>query len=123
MIRLTFCLRRRPDVSEEEFHRYWLDAHGPLTLLQAEALGMRRYVQGHTLHGELNDMLTTQRGTLEPFDGIADVWFDGIDEMLAAASSPDGRLSLKTLLRDEATFIDLARSSVFLMEEHVLLGD
>ena len=29
MIKLTFCLRRRPDLSAEEFHRYWRDEHGP----------------------------------------------------------------------------------------------
>ena len=30
MIRLTFVLRRKPDLSREEFQEYWRRQHGPL---------------------------------------------------------------------------------------------
>ena len=39
MIKLVFCLRRLPHLSREEFHRYWLDTHGPLVRERAPALG------------------------------------------------------------------------------------
>ncbi|MGH7417889.1 MAG: EthD domain-containing protein, partial [Candidatus Rokuibacteriota bacterium] len=48
MIKLVFCLRRLPNLSREEFQRYWLDTHGPLVRQLAPALGVKRYVQVHT---------------------------------------------------------------------------
>lgn len=29
MIKLVYCLTRRPDVTPERFHTYWLEKHGP----------------------------------------------------------------------------------------------
>src|SRR5262249_12358508 len=49
MIKLVFCLRRLPHLSRAEFQRYWGETHGPLVRRRAEALGIRRYVQLHTL--------------------------------------------------------------------------
>lgn len=121
MIRLTLVLRRRPDMSPEEFARYWLTEHGPLVQSFAGVLGMRRYVQSHTLRGRLGEMLTNQRGTAEAFDGVADVWFDDLDSLLAAASSPDGSAALNSLLADERRFIDLSASSIMLVEEHEMI--
>lgn len=37
MIKLTFCVCRRDDISEEEFHDYWLNKHGPLVKSVAES--------------------------------------------------------------------------------------
>jgi hypothetical protein len=30
MIKLVFCVRKRSDLSTEEFYRHWLNDHGPL---------------------------------------------------------------------------------------------
>lgn len=32
MIKVVFCLRKRRDISDEEFHRYWLENHGELVM-------------------------------------------------------------------------------------------
>lgn len=40
MIKLVFALRRRKDMPPEEFHRYWLEEHGPLALGILEPLGL-----------------------------------------------------------------------------------
>ena len=37
MVKLVYCLRRRANVSPEEFYRYWLDTHGPKVKNAAEA--------------------------------------------------------------------------------------
>ena len=49
MIKLVFVIRRREDLPLEEFHRYWLEEHGPLARRLLEPLGARRYVQTHSL--------------------------------------------------------------------------
>ncbi len=30
MLKFVYCVRRRPDISLEEFRKYWLEHHGPL---------------------------------------------------------------------------------------------
>jgi hypothetical protein len=31
VIKLVFVIRRREDLTPQEFHRYWLEEHGPLS--------------------------------------------------------------------------------------------
>lgn len=119
-VKLVFCVRRRDDVPVEEFHRYWRDEHGPLVRSVAGTIGVQRYVQCHLLRGDLTEAIRASRGAGEPYDGVAELWFDRDDltrdltEELVAASIQ--------LLQDEATFIDLAGSVVFFTEEHEVIG-
>ena len=36
VIKLTLCLRRKPDLTVEEFQRYWREVHAPLVAERAE---------------------------------------------------------------------------------------
>jgi len=121
MIKLVFVIRRREELSHEEFHRYWLEEHGPLARRLLESLGARRYVQTHTLDTDLHAQLAATRGTAEAYDGLAEVWWDSLDALLAAAGSEAGRSANETLTADEARFIDFERSSFFITEEHAIL--
>ena len=117
MIKLTFAVRRRTDIDPAEFHRYWRDQHGPLVRSLQQVLGIRRYVQTHRLETPLNDVLRAGRGALEPFDGVAELWWDDLDALVAAASSAEGSAAGQTLLEDEARFIDLEQSALWLGQE------
>lgn len=117
MIKLVYVVRRRPEFSPEAFRERWL-AHGPLVTRLAETIGARRYVQSHTLDTPVNDMLAESRGMGEPFDGITEVWWDSLDDLVAASQTPAGQEAMQQLIDDEREFIDLARSSVFMTEEH-----
>ena len=117
MIKLSFGVRRRDDIEPDEFHRYWRDEHGPLVRSFQPALGIRRYVQLHRIETPFNDALHASRDALEPFDGVAELWWDDLDALTAGASSPDGIIASQTLLEDERRFIDLTRSSLWLGEE------
>jgi uncharacterized protein (TIGR02118 family) len=120
MYKLTFCLRRAPGMSREEFQRYWLEVHGPLVLERAEAIGVRRYVQVHTVDlPELHEALRARNGGApEPYDGVAELWFDVIDFPGDEAAQQAGA----ELLADERNFIDLPNSPIFVAEEHVIIG-
>jgi len=122
MIKLIFCLTRRNDVPFEEFYRIWRDEHGPLVVSFAATLGIRRYVQVHTIEPQANVLLAESRGAPAPFDGIAELWFDDREALDAAATSPDGRAAGAVLAEDERRFIDHAHSPIFLAEEHAFIA-
>ena len=122
MIKLTFCLRRLPHLSREEFQRYWLDKHGPLVRSFAEVLHIRRYAQMHTLSTPYNAALQASRGGPEDYDGVAELWWDSLDDLAAATATDAGRSAGLALLEDERTFIDLARSPLFVGEVHEIVG-
>lgn len=120
MIKFVYCLRRLPHLSREEFQRYWLDTHGPLVRDRAGALKIRLYVQVHALESGINDALRQARGADEPYDGVAELWWDSLDDLAAGGSTPEGQKAAQDLLEDERQFIDQARSSVWIGEEHTV---
>jgi len=122
MVKLIFCLRRRTDITEEEFHRYWREEHGPLVSRHAPALGIRRYVQLHTVGGPVNELLAATRHSPEAYDGVAELWFDDADALATSAGSDQGRAAAAELARDEQRFIDHSRSPLFVADEYPIIG-
>ena len=121
MIKIVFCLKRRPEMTREEFQAYWYDKHAPLVRSHAEVLGIRRYVQVHTLTDPLNAAIQASRGAPAEDDGVAELWFDSL-EWMAANPSPEAATAGAALLEDERKFIDLANSPVWFAEEKPVIG-
>ena len=121
MVKLVFVLRRRDGLSREEFQRYWREEHGPYVAERAEAIGVKRYVQVHTLETPLDGPLREHRQG-EPYDGVAELWWESMDDLAASFGSEDGLKAAGELLADEAKFIDLENSAIWLAEEHTVVG-
>jgi uncharacterized protein (TIGR02118 family) len=121
VIKIVFCLRRRSDLSREEFQAYWRSTHAPLVKSHAAALGIRRYVQVHSIDDAISAAVAGARHSPEPFDGVAELWLDSLDALMAAGSSEAGRAAAAALFEDEGRFIDFERSPLFLAEEHVII--
>ena len=122
MLKLSFCLRRRPELSREEFQRYWRENHAPLVAEHAAALRIARYVQTHTRSDPVNAALRTGRGGPQEYDGVAELWWESIEEFQAATASEAGVEAGRALLEDERRFIDLEHSPIWLSKEHEVLG-
>ena len=113
MLRASFCLRRLETMDHEAFATYWREHHAPLVVEVASTLGMVAYFQIHTVHDRANQGLRAGRGGPEPYDGIAEAWFEDLDAALGAFSSPEGREAWQRLADDERRFIDLPHSPIF----------
>ena len=119
MIRLVFLLRRQPNLSLADFHARWADDHGPLVASHQTHLGILRYTQSHRLDDPMNDALARARGGLEPaYDGVAELWFESEAAIAAAGRTDAGRRAGAELLADEAEFIDLPNSPLWLAYEY-----
>ena len=122
MIKLVFCLRRKPSLSREEFQTYWREIHAPLVAERAEVLQIRRYVQVHSLPSEAQVATRASRNAPEEFDGVAELWWDSWDALGANASNADATKASALLLEDERKFIDLKRSPLWWSEEHEIVN-
>ena len=120
MIKLVMCLTRRSDLTREQFQDYWLNKHGPFFQSHAGDLRAKRYVQSHTIDTPVNDGMRQSRGLLPEFDGVAEVWFDSEQELIAAMSSPEWEKLAAALLEDEGNFVDHSKTAAFLVREHEL---
>ena len=117
MVKLVGCLRRKPGMSAEEFHRYWKDVHGPLVKSVPEFFCyVRKYVQGHSVPDQVPGFPPPP---FKPFDGIAELWFDSIEDIGKAFSEPR---YLEIIRPDELKFLDLPNCTIFIVEEVVMYG-
>lgn len=114
----TLCvLKRLPSLSLEDFQRYWRETHGPLVARYATNLGICRYVQDHMLQDPLNQEMQESRGTMDPYDGIDELWWRYFEEPGKALATPEGQQAYLDIVEDERKFIDFSRSSlVFVIE-------
>ena len=104
MVKLIYCITRKPGMSVEEFQRYWREVHGPIA---ARIPGVRRYVQCHTLPELYGGDRTPA------YDGAAELWWDSLDAMRAARGTPEQRAAIE----DERNFIDHSRVFSIITEE------
>ena len=107
MIKLVYCINKKSDLTDEEFFHYWERVHGPIGLRIPH---LRRLVQNHRVD-VAGDKVQSD------YDGMAELWFDNAEELLAARRSPEW----KTSSEDEANFIDCTKVAYFVSEEHVIL--
>jgi uncharacterized protein (TIGR02118 family) len=117
MLKLMFCLRRLPSFTAEGFREYWLNKHAPLVRSVAHTLKIRRYVQCHTLGDPRLAASVAARGaTVEPYDGVAELWWDSFEDFVSAGATSESRAAGRQLLEDERRFIDLANSPLFCVD-------
>jgi uncharacterized protein (TIGR02118 family) len=122
MVKVVFAARRRKDLSEKEFHEYWLTKHGPLARSFAEAMRVSRYVQSHTISEDVGALFRQARGLKDTYDGIAEVWWESLETMTAIGSNAKGIEAARVLMEDEAKFIDFENSAMFITEEHEIFN-
>ena len=121
MIKVVFCLRRSVSLSSQAFRSHWFDVHAPLVRKHRHVLGIQRYVQLHTDHGPMTERLRTFRGSPEPYDGIAEIWYENLETLENLGADPDARSASRELKEDEARFIDLARSPIWIASEREII--
>jgi uncharacterized protein (TIGR02118 family) len=102
MVKLVVTLHRRPGMEYDDFSRYWREVHAPIA---AALPGLRKYVQ--------NYVSAAVDGSPRPYDAYAELWFDDMDALQQAFSSPEGQAATA----DNKNFMDEGRLQAFVVEE------
>ncbi|KAA1416969.1 EthD family reductase [Nocardioides humilatus] len=102
MIKLVGVVRRRPEMTPEEFYRVW---RSDVATLAVRLPGLRGYRQNHAVQGS----------RAWPWDGAAELWFDDVAAQKAAFASSEAA-ALAALEADL-----FAEVQWFLATEHVVM--
>jgi uncharacterized protein (TIGR02118 family) len=114
MVKLIGCLKRKPGLTSQEFHRYWREEHYPLAKSVPEFFRyIRKYVQSHALEGPVAGL----PGYESAFDGFAEIWFDSLDDMGRVFAESRYREIIRA---DEKKFLDLPNCKTAIVEELAL---
>lgn len=103
-------LKKRRDLSTDQFRRHWREVHGPLA---AEMPGLRAYHQNHVVD-KTQLAIDHARGNWD-LDGISELWFDDIVSMNSAIASD----AYKAVAADSANC--MAATSVIVAEQTVVV--
>ena len=122
MVKITFCLKRLPHLSAQDFQRHWYEVHAPLVRKHRKALRIVRYVQFHSDLGPLTEKLRAFRHSPEPYDGVAEIWYESREALEELGKDASARAASRELLEDEKHFVDLARSPIFAGEEKAIVS-
>ncbi|CAB4926873.1 unannotated protein [freshwater metagenome] len=121
MVKLVFVAYRKKGMTHEEYVER-LKVHAELVMTVKDVTRMRKYVQVHPLPGDANVQFLAARGmTLDDMpDGMAEVWWDSVEDMYAGFSGEEGAKAAQLLVEDEARFLDVDRCIAFLADDKVI---
>ncbi|MEJ2575485.1 MAG: hypothetical protein P8106_02065 [Gammaproteobacteria bacterium] len=114
MIRFVHCVRRREDVSLEDFRLFW-KGQELNRLLEELALntGAVRWSTSLTLNIEANLQLMAERDSTEPFDAMVEIWWErarGLYELMQQPEFEELRAAIETC---QQPYVDFRRSRRF----------
>ena len=123
MIKISYLIRRLPNLSREEFQTYWSEKHPQSAPADAfSVLGVKRYIQVLPLESDSKDLVIGPRtGLVEQFDGIAELWVESEEALIRDWSSDKAKEYVKIFFEDEKNFIDWTRSTILVAKENIVI--
>jgi len=109
MIKGIATAAKKVGLDDAAFHQYWKETHGPLAL---QMTNLRRYVQSHRVAPALPGFEEV------PYDGVAEVWFDTLDELVNLPQNPQYQTGAQA---DEPKFLDMSKLAFLATREHVFI--
>ena len=94
MVKLFFVLRKKPEMSAEDFHRHWRDVHAPLV---ARLPGLIRYCQHHVVSVSRPGYANEDA----PIDGVVETWWESPEAVQHVENSPE----FEAVRADELKFV------------------
>jgi hypothetical protein len=112
MIKVMWFLKRAEHLSLEEFRRWWLDYHAADI-----AADQAPYLKAYKIDIRIDDdsLFTGKPASESPWDGIAEQWFETIDDYEAVYGRSDRATRADTLEH-------CSKFERLFVEEHSVLG-
>ena len=121
MIKFIQCIRKKPELSHVEFRRYWAEYKDRAAAV-AEVVGVSRFSVSTMLTVEHNVHVQLSRGTVAPFDGVAEFWFPKAAGLEGIFERPEVIKRVSAMREMQEQMADLSQSVFFFMSEEVVSG-
>jgi hypothetical protein len=117
MIRFINCVRRRRDVSIEDFRHYWKSPEFEALYDRLVAiLEPYRCARNLTLQVNANELVREERGSGEPFDATIEFWWKDANQLLQKYDSPEALKIREDMLAYQEQFLDMPGCRAFFTE-------
>jgi hypothetical protein len=110
-IKLIHFLKRRAEVSQEEFANRWRTEYAPVVLKQMQRLGVLRKYQLNpqlTLDGAVFKGTLFERGGVGQYAGIEEIWLNSLNDLAVLRNDAEAyseiRSAASKIVADEGTF-------------------
>jgi hypothetical protein len=117
MIRFVHCVKRRPEISDFEFRRFWSSQE--LEALINQLFALLKPVRARrtlVLAVEANQELMREREGAEPYDGLLEIWFDNSRDFEQIRASAEYQRLMREIQEFQAQFVDFTHSARFFTE-------
>ena len=116
MIKYMQCVRRRPEMSIQDFRKHWED-YKSLAQVVAQKAGAVKVTINTTLAVQQNIDVVHTRGTREPYDGVIEFCLERGPDAMHALEKPEALEHVEAMQEAQAEFIDMANSTFFFLSE------
>jgi hypothetical protein len=121
MIKFIQCIRKKPELSHVEFRRLWAEYRERAAAV-AEATGVTRFSISTMLTVAHNVHVQLERGTVAPFDGVAEFWFPKAAGLEEVFERPEVVKRVTVMRELQEQIADLKQSVFFFASEEVVSG-
>lgn len=113
LLKVSCFLVRRPDLTHAQFFRYWTETHVPLlSKPMPGAPDIARSIHLHVAAAAVPGL------PLAPYDGVAEIWFDSLDDAKALFANEHYRTVAG---KDEENFLDRAKTIFLFSYENKII--
>jgi hypothetical protein len=110
-IKLIHFLKRRAEISQEEFVKRWRTEYAPVLVKHMQRLGVLRKYQHNpqlTLNAEIFKGTLFERGGVGLYGGIEEIWLNSLRDLAVLRNDPGAypeiRAAASKIVADEGTF-------------------
>ena len=112
MITFNYLVRKKTEVSEEDFRNYWLGEHVGMCLQTAGSLGIGKYTKCETQHeDEVGKALRDMYGTAsDGYDFVDQMVIGDLENFKKGLADSEVQEALKVRHESEGAYVDFSRS-------------
>jgi uncharacterized protein (TIGR02118 family) len=108
MIKVILLIRRKPNITREEFVNHYEEVHAPLVLKHFPWI--KGYVRNYVVEIPISEELG--------LDCITEYWYDSLDDAIRVQAFCDSEAG-QVIIEDEEKFIDIESRIVLLGDERI----
>jgi hypothetical protein len=116
MVNVVYCMRRRADLTLQQFLDHWGNVHAPIVLENLALLRLVGYQRIVPKAHEMSPQIERCNISQAPYDGIALLTWASEEDLKHSLQDPKALEVQRALARDEKLFVDAEQSCRWVTE-------